>query len=206
MSRFLRLLCAFFLLIACHKHQEQPGFKPIDTINNISVSIGGNQGWIITPGNKLSLLQFNNFTDLPGYPGAFSAQYIGWWYSELYNNPVEFGQAKRYYLTYLGSEPLVNAQNISYRTEGYVSYSPDPALLNKPIFEARSVTDSSLFKTFVLADTGSIWCWYYDSSKAKYTGLSSPTNVSNDSLTRVFLYYLSATVFDSTYFYFNDSF
>lgn len=104
----------------------------------------------------------------------------------------------RYYLKYVGSVPLINADSFQFNDGIHAGYLVGPSLLGKPIFEMRKVTNDSLVETFYFStDSASVLLLYnfdYWDEKGK---LVTPPHIPlpKDSLTNALLQYLSPSNF-----------
>lgn len=188
MRQLLTILLLFAFALSCKKHNESPPqpapFKPIDTINNITISPSRSDGWV-TDNNRISFFSFNQNVLIHGAGAGFTYGdfNVGDWCYGCGGDTA----AHRCYLKYVGPGPLLIADSADYRGSYVLNYMAPKAVLGKPVFEARYVSNDSLYKTYVFADSGSIAVAYYYPDTARIPRWLPPPGLSNDSITHTFL-------------------
>ena len=218
------LFCFLFLvgLIACKKCEDEscyltilpnnvPPAKPWNVVNDILLCCDNN-GIVSWTGPNFYEVQFNltgpKYAVAPDYGINVADYHTG----GIYGAP---DTARQFYLKYVGPQPLFDTGKISFRNQWYLSYLMDNVFLHKPLFEARFVSNDSLFQTFLFGDSGTVSVAYFYTNYLDvdpncgwtcgvYQETPYPLGLTNDTLTKIFSRYISRDGLGETVFHWGN--
>lgn len=184
MKYLFTILLLLSVTLSCKKHSDPPPapFHPIDTINNLSISCSRSDGWV-EANNRINFFSFNRNVLIHGIGFQYNDFNYGSWCHGCGGDTT----SHRCYIKYVGTVPLLKSDSVNYRGPYTLNYMAPKAILSKPVFEAHYVSNDSLYKTYVFADSGSIVVSFYYPDTARIPRWFLPPNLSNDSITHTFL-------------------